>query len=97
MNTDEASKILSILTSAYPKRVTRDEGIGLVRLWAAAFSDIPYTEVGEAVMQFIRNDNKGYMPVPGQIYELVDDARRMKQSKQISGRFYDMLQNDALS
>ena len=97
MNTEEASKILSILTSAYPKRVTHDEGMGLVRLWAAAFSDIPYTEVGEAVIKFIRNDRKGYMPVPGQIYELVEDARIGKKGKQISGIFYNLLQNNQLS
>lgn len=92
MTADEASKILSILTSAYPKRINYDEGIGLVQLWAAAFSEIPCKEVAEAVITFIRSDTKGYMPVPGQIYELVCDARRIKEGKAISGKFFDLLQ-----
>ena len=96
MTVDEASKILAVITNAYPRRINHDDGICLVRLWAAAFADVPYKEVGEAVMRFIRNDTKGYMPVPGQIYELVVEARRKAEGRRISDRFYSLLNDGAI-
>ena len=74
MNTQETSKIMEILTAAYPRfyaNSSKDEKIKAFALWAEMFKDYPVTVVAYAVKAFIAEDTKGFPPAIGQIMERV--------------------------
>lgn len=91
MNTIESSKILAVLSAAYPRNICDDDAAALVRLWASVFSDVPYSDVGAAVMEFIKQDTKGFMPVPGQILEIVQGFETRKFGQLVERQFLNIL------
>lgn len=95
MNNLEASKILAVLGAAYTRNINETDAVALVKLWANIFSDIPYSDVGEAVMRFIRNDTKGFMPLPGQIMEIVESKRAGAEGELIERQFAYRLEQSA--
>ena len=95
MNNLEASKILAVLGAAYTRSISESDAIALVKLWANIFSEIPYSDVGEAVMRFIKSDTKGFMPLPGQIMEIVESRRIEAEGRLIEQRFAYMLEQSA--
>lgn len=92
MNTLEASKILAVLNASYSRKICEDDAMALIKLWSEIFAEIPYSEVGGAIMEFIKNDTKGFMPLPGQIMELVECRRSRKLCEQIERTFADRLE-----
>lgn len=92
MNTLEASKILAVLNASYSRKICEEDAMALIKLWSEIFIDIPYSEVGGAIMEFIKNDTKGFMPLPGQIMELVECRRARKICEQIEQTFADRLE-----
>lgn len=95
MNNLEASKILAVLGAAYTRSISESDAIALVKLWANIFSEIPYSDVGEAVMRFIKSDTKGFMPLPGQIMELVESKRAGADGELIERQFAYRLEQSA--
>lgn len=94
MNNLEASKILAVLGAAYTRSISESDAVALVKLWANIFSETPYSDVGEAVMQFIKSDTKGFMPLPGQIMEIVNSRRTEAEGRLIEQRFAYMLEQN---
>lgn len=95
MDTLEASKVLAVLNAAYTRNISESDAVALVRIWSHIFEDIPYGEVGEAVMDFIKNDTKGYMPLPGQIMEIVNTRRAEATGRLIEMQFASQLELNA--
>lgn len=91
MNTIEASKILAVLSATYPRNICDDDAAALIRLWTKVFEDVPYSDVGAAVMEFIKNDTKGFMPVPGQILEIVKGFEVRDFGKLVERQFINLL------
>ncbi len=70
MTAQEASKIMDVLTIAYPSFYARQsdgERLMAVKLWATMFADYPLKVVGGAVKAFIATDAKGFPPSIGAI------------------------------
>ena len=75
---EETAKILSILREYYPRDVAATNLQTKVRAWYLLFADVPYQAAQAAVLAFVANDKKGFMPSPGQVLDrlnmLADDG-----------------------
>lgn len=91
MNNIEASKILAVLSATYPRNICKDDAAALIRLWTSIFSDYSYSDVGAAVLEFIKRDTKGFMPVPGQILEIVESIELRRLGAMVENRFIELL------
>ena len=66
MTRDEVKKILMVVSTTYPN--WRPENMSnTVDVWTVIFKDYEHDVIENAVMDYIKNDNKGFAPVPGQI------------------------------
>lgn len=77
MTKDETDILLRQLCSIYPWK--NKEFSSLLSVWSDAFSATPAQEVYSAVIDYIKSDDKGYMPLPGKINEII--ARRKKENE----------------
>lgn len=60
MTREDAVKVLSLLKAAYPnayKGMTRNEGNGVIAVWATQFSDVPVEVVLIAINELIGTNN----------------------------------------
>lgn len=74
MNKQDTYQVLATLQAFYPDsfRGMTDTAAQLkLTLWQEQFADEPATLVRAAVKAYVSTDTKGFMPVPGQIKELI--------------------------
>lgn len=84
MTRQETSKIMRIITAAYPdfyKSCSEIEKMEALALWAEMFKDYPAKVVAYATKAFIAEDKKGFPPRIGQIMERV---RMLTEEPQMS-------------
>lgn len=77
MTKEETDILLRQLCTIYPWK--NKEFSSLLSVWSDAFSTTPAQEVYSAVIDYIKSDDKGYMPLPGKINEII--ARRKKENE----------------
>lgn len=84
MNMQETSKIVTVVKSAYPnyyRKYTDEETAMMIQLWQAVLDDIPYSEINQAFISFMRN-GYDYPPQPGQLRKIVFDNHKAKTGTQ---------------
>lgn len=70
MTRGEMAGVMAIIETAYPqyyKNTTPEQKTAAVNLWLDCFAEEDVNAVAMAVKAFIRSDEKGFPPVPGQI------------------------------
>lgn len=82
MTYGEASKLIMVITAAYPehyKGMDAERVSALISLWSALLEDYPYAVVSAALRAFMASDTKGFPPVPGQIIDRIVKMTRPVQ------------------
>lgn len=68
---------MKIIRGYYPAYYRDKEAINeAVTLWSKVMEDEDFTLIQKGLEQFIKNDTKGFPPVPGQIITLAHEIRR---------------------
>lgn len=73
---DEIKKVLSVLRGSYPKyykHMNVQEQEDLINVWTDIFEEDEGSLVFQAVKNFIRSNDSGFPPVPGQITNIMYD------------------------
>lgn len=82
MTQEETNKILAIVTEVYPSFRKDRDPVLTSQLWQEIFRNVPYTQVKQALMEFIATDMKGFPPVPGALFSLI---RTYAAAEELSG------------
>lgn len=79
MTAQEASGFLSKLALAYPAQYARlgaAELKGQIELWSGTMEGYSLEQAVVGLQVFLRGDTKGFAPVPGQVIDCIERARR---------------------
>lgn len=74
MTRNEVDKILDEINSTYPERFrnyTTKQMEKTAIFWQRLFQDFTFEQVYAGLIAFIRQENKGYAPTPGQIIDRI--------------------------
>lgn len=66
MTREETKRILMIIQETFPSWKVEDKQ-GLLDVWTMVFENDDYQAIEAGLMNYIRNDNSGFAPSPGQI------------------------------
>lgn len=79
MNKAETIALMKIIKGYYPAYYRDREAINdAVTLWSKVMEDEDFLLIQKGLERFIKNDTKGFPPVPGQIITLAAEIRRME-------------------
>ena len=74
--------LFAMIKETYPNfakdRVTTEEISAMVNVWLAIFEGMDFDTVRDALLKFIRSDDKGFAPVPGQIISIAEKAKPVR-------------------
>ena len=71
MTRDEIKKVMMVISTTYPNWKPENMS-NTVDVWAGIFKEYPSEAIEKATLEYIRNDTKGFAPVPGQIIAYID-------------------------
>lgn len=74
MTYQDSAKLITIIKSAYPRHfqnLSVPDAKNLAASWASILNDVPYDIAAAGLKNYIRTDNKGFPPSPGQILDSV--------------------------
>lgn len=91
MTKNEVVKVLSTIKIAFPnsfRNMTDADAKALVKLWKIQFADYEYKDVMNALNCIISTDTSGFMPVIGQIKEMIVKLNTPEQMTEIEAWGY---------
>jgi len=77
MDVKETTRIVRIIAATYPNYTLAKDSeatADAVDLWQAVLAEYPFEVVSGALRSYIKNDRKGFPPVPGQLIEIIENA-----------------------
>ena len=80
-NISDNLSYLSVIYYAQSHNYSEDEAIILNLIWVENFKNIEMDIFTEAVNRFIKNDKKGFFPVPGQIMGYVEEINEERHNE----------------
>ncbi len=82
MQDKDALSIIEHLSALYPRRLCAEEKRRIASIWLSVFRDEPAGDVWRALVEFIKHDTSGFMPLPAKIYEIMTEARAGKAARE---------------
>lgn len=70
MTRDETKQLLTEIEQLYPESFQKVNTITVVELWTEALRDETYDKMHGYLMQYVKDDAKGYAPKVGQLLAL---------------------------
>lgn len=69
MTREETGKLIRIMAASFPTSMPKEtNGIrNMIDAWAVIFAEDDYPSIEQALLYFIRTDNSGFHPSPGQL------------------------------
>lgn len=72
MTSDETMKILAIVQATFPTwKVADADKEFTLKAWHTVLSDYPYEQIAYALKAYIKSDNRGFAPSPGQLINML--------------------------
>ena len=70
MTIKDTKKIIAVITATYPgyyRTFSQEMLDNLVRAWFALFKEYDYEDANTGLQRFMKSDNTGFPPSPGQV------------------------------
>ncbi len=94
MTANEAAELISYMRVLYPRRLAPEEQRTLAALWQSALRDEDAKEVWEGVMEYIRSDTSGFMPLPGRVMEIMQSRRAQRRGRETQKIFMQSIEEE---
>ncbi len=95
MTANEAAELISYMCVLYPRRLGTNEQRALAALWHSALREEDAKEIWESVIEYIRTDTSGFMPLPGRVLEIAQSRRAKKHGSELQKIFMQSIAPDS--